>query len=464
MSRSASRRLFLKRALAGAAAVAAAPLLEACGGAGSGGVAPTQPPAPAATAGRVVPGQTGAATPAGAGARSLTFMHESSFIPSFDKYMTDTLAPAYQNEAGVQINYDTVSVGSLQSKVTAAVETNAGPDLTLLEFNWAHLYDEKLADLTDIAEELGTRYGGWYDGIRDAVVVNGKWKAIPLGNIGQLMVYRTDWFKEVGYDKFPDTWDELLEAGTKLKEKGHPIGLTMGHGFGDNHGWMYPLLWSFGGREVDKDGKKVVLDSDETAKAVDFTRTLYQKAQLQDVLGWTDPSNNKSFLSEQISCTNNASSILSAAKTDFPNIAANVGHALNPKGPGGERFQLLNPWTHAVFTFASDLQASRAFMKWLNDEKQFSAWLASADAYYAPFLHAYDNHPMWNSEPRMQPYKESVQYSHLPGWPSAPGRATAESLAKYVICDMFAKAAQGESTSSVISGATAQLKGIYGTS
>lgn len=460
----ASRRLFLKRAVAGAATLAVAPLLEACASGGGGAApAPAQPTA-AATAARVVPGQASAATPAASGSKTLTFMHESSFIPPFDKYMTDTLAPAYKQATGVQINYDTVSVGSLQSKVTAAVQTNAGPDLTLLEFNWAHLYDEKLVDLTDIAEDLGTRFGGWYDVVKDAVVVNGKWKSIPLGNIGQLMVYRTDWFKEVGFDTFPDTWDGLLEAGTKLKEKGHPIGLTMGHGFGDNHGWMYPLLWSFGGREVDKDGKKVVLDSDETAKAVDYVRTLYEKAQLPDVLGWTDPSNNKGFLSEQISCTNNASSILSTAKTDFPQIAPNIGHALNPKGPGGERFQLLNPWTHAVLAFSSDTQVSRDFMKWLNDEKQFSGWLAAGDAYYAPFLHAYDDHPMWNKEPRMQPYKDSVQYSHLPGWPAAPGRATAESLAKYVISDMFAKAAQGDPTRSVIATATAQLKEIYGAS
>jgi multiple sugar transport system substrate-binding protein len=466
MARSASRRLFLKWAIVGAATASVAPLLEACsGGAAGTATAPAQPAAPAATAARVVPGQAGgASTPSSSGAKSLTFMHESSFIPPFDKYMSDTLAPAYQQATGVQVTYDTVSVGSIQSKITAEVETNAGPDLTLLEFNWAHLYDDKLVDLTDIADDLGSRYGGWYDGIKDAVVVGGKWKAIPLGNIGQLMVYRTDWFKEVGYEKFPDTWDELLEAGTKLKEKGHPLGLTMGHGFGDNHGWMYPLLWSFGGREVDKEGKQVVLDSDETAKAVDYVRTLYEKAQLTDVLGWTDPSNNKAFLSEQISCTNNASSILSAAKTDFPQIAPSIGHALNPKGPSGERFQLLNPWTHAIFTFSSDVQASKDFMKWLNDEKQFSAWLAAGDAYYAPFLHAYDNHSMWNSEPRMQPYKESVQYSHLPGWPAAPGRATAESLAKYVISDMFAKAAQGDSTKSVISTAADQLKQIYGAS
>jgi len=65
------------------------------------------------------------------------------------------------------------------------------------------------------------------------------------------MNWRTDWFKEAGYEKFPDTWDELLEAGTKLKKAGHPFGFELGHGFGDNHGWLYPLLWSYGGREVE---------------------------------------------------------------------------------------------------------------------------------------------------------------------------------------------------------------------
>jgi multiple sugar transport system substrate-binding protein len=36
-----------------------------------------------------------------------------------------------------------------------------------------------------------------------------------------------------------------------------------------------------------------------------------------------------------------------------------------------------------------------------------------------------------------------------------------ESLAKYVICDMFAKAAQGTSTKEVIATAAGQLKQIY---
>lgn len=475
LDRSVSRRRFLKLA-ALATTVAVAPTLGACAGGGAqssaapaqgasgGGSAPAQAgpvqAAPAAAPNRVIPGSSNAAQPAAAG-KTITRMQENSFIKAWDDYFVQTLAPKYQQETGIQIKFEGISVGGLQAKVTAAVETNSGPEISQLSFNWPQLYDQKLVDVTDIAEDLGKRYGGWYDNVKEAVVVNGKWKAIPIGNVGQMMVYRTDWFKEVGYDSFPETWDELLEAGTKLKAKGHPFGFELGHGFGDNHGWLYPLLWSFGGREVDKDGKTVVLDSDETARAVDFCRKFFEQTMIQDVLGWTDVNNNKAFLGEQISCTNNASSILTAAKTDFPNLAPVIGHAPNPKGPTGERYSLLNCWSHAIFTYAPDIEAAKAFLKWLHEEPQFSPWLAAGDAYYAPFLHAYDNHPMWDKEPRMKPYKESVATAHLPGWPGPSGRAASEGLAKYVITDMFAGACQGRPTKEVIANATAQLKQIY---
>src|SRR5690554_1194866 len=110
-------------------------------------------------------------------------------------------------------------------------------------------------NVTDIADDMAKWGGGWLDNIKEATVSGTKWKGVPLGNVGQQMVYRIDWFKEGGYDKFPGTWNELLEAGIKRKEKGHPFGFEYGYGFGDNHGWMYPLLWSYGGRELDKDGK-----------------------------------------------------------------------------------------------------------------------------------------------------------------------------------------------------------------
>jgi len=397
---------------------------------------------------------------AGAATKSMTVMHESSFIKPFDDFFVKTLSPEYEKLSGVKVNYETVSVGQTLTRMTTMVETKSGPEIGSTLFNQAHLLDAGLVDITDVATEVGKKLGGWHDIALDATVVNKKWKTLPWGNIGQLEVYRTDWFKEAGVAKFPETWEELWEAGKKLKAKGHPFGFELGHGFGDNHGWLYPLLWSYGGREVDKDGKTVLIDSDETARAVDFCRKFYKDTMLEDVLGWTDVNNNKAYLGEQISCTNNASSILVVAKRDFPEIGKVTDHALNPNGPKG-RSHLLNPLGHTIMSYAPDVPAAKAFLRWLYDDKQLSRWLAAGDAYYAPYLHAYDNHPMWNPEPRYLPYRDSLKTSHLPGWPGPAGHAMSESVAKYVVVDMFAKACRGDSTKDVIATAVAQLKQIY---
>jgi multiple sugar transport system substrate-binding protein len=396
----------------------------------------------------------------GQAATSITMMHESSFIKAYDEYFQKKIIPAYEKAAGVKVVYEIVSVGSTLTRNTTAAETGSGPDLTLMALNWPFLFDDKLVDVSDIAEEAGKANGGWHDAAKELAIVNGKWKAVPFGNIGQLMNYRIDWFKAVGYDKFPDTWDELLEAGAKLKKKGQPFGMELGHGFGDNHGWLYPLLWSYGGAEVLPDGKTIVIDSDETARAVDFCRKFYQATMQEDVLGWTDPSNNKAWMSEQISCTNNAESILYVAKRDFPDIAQVTGQAMNPQGPKG-RFHILNPWSHSIFTHSKDLQASKDFLRWLMKPENISGWYDAAESYYAPFLHAYDNAPLWTREPRNLPYRESLATSRPLGWPAPAGRQQSESVAKYVVVDMFAQACAGKSTKDVIADAKSKLQQIY---
>ena len=103
-----------------------------------------------------VGGLLGAAR-AHAAPKSMTLMHESSFIPPYDAYIKTTLAQAYEKATGIKINYDVVSVGSLQTRVTTAAETGAGPDMSTVYFNWPYLFDEKLVDVSDIAAQIGKK-------------------------------------------------------------------------------------------------------------------------------------------------------------------------------------------------------------------------------------------------------------------------------------------------------------------
>ena len=122
----ASRRDFLKIAAAGAAAAALAP------------------------------------ASARAAEKTITLLHESSFIQPFDEYMQNTLAPAYEKETGVKIVYEITSVGSLPTRIATIAETGTGADITMngLECSCSA---RNMLDVGDIAEEIGKEQGGWYD-------------------------------------------------------------------------------------------------------------------------------------------------------------------------------------------------------------------------------------------------------------------------------------------------------------
>ena len=373
----------------------------------------------------------------------------------------NTLAPAYEKETGVKIDYEVTSVGSLPTRISTIVETGSGADITMNGLLQVIQFGDKYLDVGDIAEDVGKAQGGWYDAGREAVVVDGKWKAIPFANIGQLMNWRTDWFAEVGVKKFPETWDELYEVGKKLKAKDHPFGFELGHGFGDNHGWLYPLLWSYGGAEVAADGKTVVINSDETARAVDFCRKLFKDTMLEDALGWTDVSNNKAWMAEQISCTNNAESILWFAKREFP------GHRQGHR-PGDEPGRAEGALPPAQLDQPFDLQllagqGGSARLPALADGAEAAGRLVRDRRQLLPAVAA-RLRQCADVEGRAAQHALSRRAGKTPicrVGPRRPSRQLAESVAKYVVVDMFAKACAGTSTKDVIKDAEAQLKDIY---
>ena len=137
-----------------------------------------------------------------------------------------------------------------------------------MSFNsYTHLYANSVVDVGALAEEVGKREGGIYK-YAQAICSNGKgvYMGMPWAVIGGMIAYRKSWLDEVGATKFPDTWENYREVAKKLKAKGRPFGQTLGHTFGDAPGFTYPYMWSWGGKEVEADGKTVVINSKETVE------------------------------------------------------------------------------------------------------------------------------------------------------------------------------------------------------
>jgi multiple sugar transport system substrate-binding protein len=99
------------------------------------------------------------AVPAAAAEKTITILHESSFIKPFDEYVVNTLAPAYEKETGIKINYEVTSVGSLPTRISTIAETGSGADITMNGLLQVIQFADRYLDVGDMAEEIGKAQG-----------------------------------------------------------------------------------------------------------------------------------------------------------------------------------------------------------------------------------------------------------------------------------------------------------------
>jgi multiple sugar transport system substrate-binding protein len=378
----------------------------------------------------------------------LRVLRWSRFVQGdIDQYMKNVAA--FTAKTGIEVRVDNESWEDVRPKAAVAANTGAGPDIILGTNDDANLYPEKLVDTSDLCNYLGKKYGGWYPACEAYLRPDGKrWIGVPLGAAGSMIVYRQSQVKAAGFDSFPKDTDGFLKMMKALKDKGTPGGFALGHATGDGNTWAHWLVWAFGGKMVDK-SNKVVINSPETIRALEYSKELYGTF-VPGTLSWLDPNNNKAFLDEQVSVTNNGISIYYAAKNSKdPKISAlvsDIQHADYPVGPVGSRtaFQLF--FNQMIFKYTKYPKAAKEFIRFMMEEEQYGKWMEAGIGYVAHPLAAYEKNPIWTVDPKHTPYRDVVKNMRPAGYEGKLGYASAGALADFIIVDMVAEAASGKNT------------------
>jgi ABC-type glycerol-3-phosphate transport system substrate-binding protein len=407
--------------------------------------------------------------PAYAQGTSLHWLRWADFVPASDKLLKEKIAPQCEKALGIKLNIEMINANDLQARVTAAIQSGTGPDIIMLLGTWPQLYADSVVDVSDVAEEIGKAQGGYYDTQRILATVGGKWIGVPWAVGGGLVTYRKSWLAEAGAETFPETWDEFRAVGKKLKAAGHPYGQTAGHTFGDAPGWWYPYLWSWGGKEIEADGKTVVLNSKETVESVKFAVPLWKETMDEGGLAWDDSSNNRAFLSGSISATNNGASIYLEAKKKPDSYLTQSGkpmkddilHAKIPKGLGGQ-FNLGGGFTDILMGYSKNQKPAKDFLRWVHSKPVFEEWFTSQQGYTSGATMRWEEDPVWDVDPVLRPFRDLPRTGRLVGYAGAPNRNAAEVVTKYIIVDMYAKAIQGMAAEDAVKWAHEELVKIYG--
>jgi multiple sugar transport system substrate-binding protein len=374
----------------------------------------------------------------------LRVLRWSRFVQGdIDQYMKNV--QAFTAKTGIEVRVDNENWEDVRPKAAVAANTGAGPDIILSTNDDANLYPEKLLDVTDLAEYLGKKYGGWYPAVQAYLRPDGKrWLGLGLGSAGSMMVYRTSMLKAAGFDAFPKDTDGFLKMMQALHAKGTPGGLALGHATGDGL-WANWLMWAFGGKLVDKDNK-VTINSPETLKALEYGKQLYATF-IPGTLSWLDPSNNKAFLDSQISVTNNGISVYYAAKNSQDEkvkaLAADINHATFPVGPVGQPTEAHLFLNQMVMKYTKYPQAAKEFLRFMMEQEQFDPWLTACGGYISQPLAAYEKVKVWTVDPKHTPYRDATKNLRPTGYAGKLGYASAGAGADFIVLDMVAEAISG---------------------
>jgi len=391
----------------------------------------------------------------------LSLLRWKYFVQSEDDAFVQIM-DAFTKATGVKVTISHESYEDVQPKASVAANTGAGQDLFWGLYSLPHLFPDKCLDVTDVAEYLGKKYGGWVPSAVTYGMSGKKWIDIPVCYSGNMLNYRIDASNKAGFPKFPDKTDAFLEYAKAMKKNNTPGGFALGHASGDANAWVHWCLWAHGGNVVDKDDK-VIINSPETELALNYGKQLYEN-MIPGTASWNDASNNKAFLAGDIYWTGNGISIYVAAKKDptKTDIAKDMDHAVWPIGPVGKPTELHLMYPILAMNYTKYPQACKSLMAFIMESDQFNKWLEASQGYLTQTLNAYDNNPVWTADPKATIFGLAGKRTLTAGGLGSVGEKAASAISDFVVVDMFANYCTGrEDAKGAIKIAERQLQRIY---
>ncbi|MFC7691730.1 ABC transporter substrate-binding protein [Paeniroseomonas aquatica] len=378
---------------------------------------------------------------------SLRIIRPARFVEP-DEVIFRRNAQAFQDRFAIPVRVDFVGWEDIRPQTAVTANTGSGPDVVIGWSDDPHIYADKLIEVTDVADYLGARYGGWTFlaqkyGKKDR---SETWLGIPFGGGIGPVTYRVSAVRDAGFTAIPEDHEGFLKLCQGLKRNNKPVGFALGNAVGDGNAFAQWLLWSHGGMLVDEEGK-VAINSRQTVDALNYLRELYPTF-VNGTLSWLDVSNNRAFSSQDIFLTSNGVSLYFTLKSDAATraIAEDTDHAPMPKGRASAAPHTATVLNAMVFRHTRYPNAAKAFLTFMLEAEQYDPWLTGCIGYWGQSLNAYRQSAVWESDPKIKVFADAMNSPFWSGFRGPISIASGAVAADYVLVQMCAAVASGQST------------------
>jgi multiple sugar transport system substrate-binding protein len=378
---------------------------------------------------------------------SLRMLRPVRFVAA-DEDVFRANAAKFTQKTGVEVKVDFVGWEDINQQTAVTSNSGAGPDIIIGFSDSPHLYVDKLVELTDVADYLGKRYGGWlFLAEKYGKRYNSNtWIGLPFGASGGPLVYRKSLVKAAGFDRVPDDHAGLLDLCQKLQKAGKPAGFALGNAVGDGNGFASWLLWSHNAALLDEQGN-LVINSKETVAALKYLKQLYPTF-IAGTPSWNDVSNNRAYSAQDISLTSNGVSLYFSLKNDPATaaIAEDTEHQFMPMGLAKSSPMAGLTLNAMVFKHSPYPNAAKAFLQFMLEHEQYEPWLNANSGYWAQPLAAYGDAAVWSGDPKVRIFKDTMRNQYWDGYKGPISTASGAVRADYVLVQMCSSVATDAAT------------------
>lgn len=279
----------------------------------------------------------------------------------------------FEAKTGMSVNIDVIGQDVFENRITLSFTGKTG-DLDVvhtpviqvqrwIEAGW-------LQPITAAVEAMDSK-DDILAGPLDAYVVKGEQWALPFFAETGMMAYRSDILADAGYDKAPETWDEMLEVAAKVKSDDiAAIAMRVAPGQGFNM-FVFPMIMrAYGGKFFADYPSDLTpaMNSPENLKALEIYSTLMNEYGPEGIGNFNFSEVAASIQSGQAAMIVDGTSIvaqaLDPAKSRF---ADKISIAAVPSGPAG-RSPAIAVHGLGVPADAPNPEASFAFIEWATSE------------------------------------------------------------------------------------------------
>lgn len=363
------------------------------------------------------------------GSQKMEVWTDATFAPASDDYQTKVIED-WAKEKNVQVEITRDTGGNINTKLQAALESKQLPVITQVDSGRYTRFQPTgfLLDVTELYNEVGNPWGGFYKAAAEIVTIQGKQFALPYSIDSSLILYRNDILQEGGVNEFPDTWKGVVEklkplqkppdlylAGVQFNKAGTDAENTFG-------------MWALGhGASLQgEDSKTVTVKTPEMKAFLDELKWSWdQGVYPPGVTGWDNAGNNTSLQDGKAIFIHNPASPLVWFRSNKPDMLPKIGIASTPGGPKGKFNEAYMRDGFALLKTGDDKRTDlgRDLMRRLYSKDVYREWIQLA--FPAPAVAGMEDHEVWKN-PQRKGFLDAAKTGVRAGYPGTQTPAYAE--------------------------------------